>query len=217
MKIVLIGPPGSGKGSQSYFIKKKYNINKISTGDLVRSVIKKNNNFSIEINKKIKQGKLIEDEIIINLFKKEIGKKKYKNNFLIEGFPRTILQALEIKKMGISINYVINIKISDKTVFERINGRRIHASSGRIYHKIFNPPKFMDKDDVTLENLTIRKDDKYKIVKQRIKEYHKNIKHIRIFYQNEMKVGNLKYFEINGEKKIDNLKKEIQKIIKDKN
>lgn len=217
MKIILIGPPGSGKGSQAYFIKKKYKINKISTGDLIRSIIKKNNNLSIKLNKKINKGKLINDKFIINLFKKELAKKKYKNNCLIEGFPRTITQALEIKKMGVLINYVIDLEISDKTVFERILGRKIHPSSGRIYHEKFNPPKLKNRDNITSEKLTIRQDDKYKIIKQRLDEYHKNTKSIRNFYKNEMKKKNLIYVKINGEKKINYLKKKIQNIISYKN
>lgn len=214
MKIIIIGPPGSGKGSQSYFIQKRYNIHKISTGDLIRYIIKKNTKFGIKLDKIIKNGNLINDKFIINLLKKEIIKKKYEKNFLLEGFPRTISQALELKKIGILIDYVLDFEISDKIVFERILGRRIHIPSGRIYHIKFNPPKFKNKDDITSEKLVIRKDDKEKTISKRLIEYHKNMQSIRKFYQNEMKIGNLIYFKINAEKKIDELKKEIKKLLK---
>lgn len=214
MRIILIGAPGSGKGSQACFISRKYKIPQISTGNILRSITKKKTKIGKKIKKIIKKGNLVNDFLVTNIIKDRLNEKDCKNGFLLDGFPRTIQQAIEIKKNNISIDYVLELEVPDQIIFERISGRRIHIPSGRIYHTKFNPSKIKNKDDITLEKLSIRNDDQSEVIKKRLIEYHKVSKILSKFYKNEMILKKLKYFKINGEKKIIEVNEEIKKILK---
>ncbi|QCI27303.1 adenylate kinase family protein [Buchnera aphidicola] len=213
MKIILFGPPGSGKGTQANLIMNTYHIPKISVGDILRNIISKKNKFSNIIKKKIDNGILIDDHIIINLIKKEIKNKNCINGFILDGFPRTILQAKEMEKNNIFINYIIELKASKEIIYDRILGRRIHLNSGRIYHIKYNPPKIPEKDDLTQEKLIIRKDDNINTINKRLLEYKKIKNKILQFYQKKIKNKYIKYIKINSQNNIKDIFIKIKKIL----
>ncbi|CAL4323449.1 Adenylate kinase [Buchnera aphidicola (Chaitophorus sp. 3695)] len=214
MRIILIGYPCSGKGTQAKFISKKYNIPKISTGDLLRSIIlTQKNKESLDIKKKIEQGKLISDSIIISIIKKRLAEKDCLNGYILDGFPRTINQAKIIDQNKIKIDYVIELLISKKKILKRMLGRQIHMKSGRIYHKVYNPPLHKNKDDITGEQLITRKDDTKKVIIKRLNEYNLFKKKIIQYYKQKNKLNQLKFFKINGKKKVFIIQKKIMKIL----
>ncbi|CAL4043608.1 Adenylate kinase [Buchnera aphidicola (Tetraneura ulmi)] len=209
-----MGAPGTGKGTQSNFIKEKFNIPKITLGDLLRSKNTiKNEKIRKKINLIISSGKLVNDEIIFDLIKKRIYKKDCEKGFLLDGFPRTMKQAYFIKKEKIKIDYVIEFFMSTELIIKRILGRKIHIPSGRIYHSIFNPPIKEDIDDITGEKLTERNDDNILSIKKRIQEYKKFSKKLIKFYIKENKKKNIKYFRINTSISILEIQKKIKEIL----
>ncbi|CAL4043381.1 Adenylate kinase [Buchnera aphidicola (Takecallis arundicolens)] len=213
MKIIIFGPPGSGKGTQSNLIMKKYNIPIISTGDILRNIMLKKNPLSTVIKKNIKNGMLIEDNIIINLIITEI-KKTYMYGFILDGFPRNITQLQIMNEKNIKIDYIIELILNKKIIYERILGRRIHVKSGRIYHIKYNPPKIPEQDDITNEKLITRIDDNIKTIKKRLIEYQ-NMHNIMINYYKNQKYNNMtKYAQINTERSIESVFSEIKKFIK---
>lgn len=213
MKIILLGPPGSGKGTQSKLLINHYNIQIVSIGDILRSY-KENNKLGKKIKEKISIGKLISDQLIIKIVKETFKKNNISKNFLLDGFPRTIDQAIALKEMKIKINYIIELIISDDDIIKRLNGRLIHLPSGRTYHTIYNPPKIKNKDDITGENLIFRDDDQVKVIKNRLVEYYKFHKPITNFYKKEAKLKNIKYCQINADSDIANVNKKIKNFLK---
>ncbi|WP_343188139.1 nucleoside monophosphate kinase [Buchnera aphidicola (Ceratoglyphina bambusae)] len=207
MKIILLGAPGSGKGTQSKFISNKYNIKKISVGEIFRKNLKKNDN----IKKKIDNGELIEDKIVVKLIKKRILQKDCSNGYLLDGFPRTLEQAKNVYLKNIKIDYIIEFLVDDNILLKRISGRLIHEKSGRTYHKIFSPPIIKNKDNITGENLKKRKDDKINIAKSRLLKYKIEIKKIRKYFMKKFKK---KYYKINGNFDENKTMEKILKIIK---
>ncbi|NIH16508.1 MAG: adenylate kinase [Buchnera aphidicola (Periphyllus lyropictus)] len=214
MRIILIGYPCSGKGTHSNFISKKYKIPKISTGDLLREIILKKNKKYIKIKKKMEKGELISDKNIIKLVKKRISKKDCNKGYILDGFPRTIKQVKMMYKEKLKINFIIELLISKKIILKRALGRKIHLNSGRIYHKIYNPPLINNKDDITGEKLITRKDDNIKVIKKRINEYKKFKKIFFKFYKNKKIRKNVKIIKINAKKKLKNIQIKIKKILK---
>ncbi|WMY96715.1 MAG: adenylate kinase [Arsenophonus sp.] len=212
MFVILLGAPGSGKGTQAYFIVKKYGIPKISTGDILRNEIKKNKKLGIQIKKLINNGQLVTNEVVISLIKKRIIENDCKKGFLLDGFPRTIAQAEVIKNIGICIQYVLELHVSDDTIIERITGRRIHKLSGRIYHIKFNPPKIKNKDDITGDDLIIRDDDKEDIIRKRLMEYHKFTKPVIDYYRKESINGRTNFIRLNGSSEIIKINKQLINI-----
>src|SRR4030066_2583345 len=172
MKLILLGPPGAGKGTQANYIKEKFNIPQISTGDMLRAAVKAGTPLGIAAKKVIDAGGLVSDDIIINLVKERIKDADCANGFLFDGFPRTIPQAQAMKDAGIPIDYVVELDVADSEIVKRMSGRRVHPASGRTYHTIFNPPKVAGKDDVTGEDLIQRDDDTEETVKKRLDIYH---------------------------------------------
>ncbi|MFI4819020.1 MAG: adenylate kinase family protein [Enterobacterales bacterium] len=213
MNIIIIGPPGSGKGTQSKFISKKYGIKHICTSNLIRNYIKKSSKCNINYKKIISSGKLLNDKIVISFVKSRITKKDCNNGFILDGFPRTYNQAIYIKKLGIKFDYIIFLSIPDKIIIDRIIYRKIHIPSGRIYNSKFNPPKCEGKDDITGELLITREDDQEHILKKRLIEYHKNNNNLLNFYYNEFLIGKNKFVVIDATKKIEEIIKDIINII----
>lgn len=210
MKILLLGPPGAGKGTQADCICKSYNIPKISTGDMLRDAINARTSIGVKAKKIISQGKLVSDNIIIQLVQERIAKNDCKNGFLFDGFPRTITQAQSLIDSNIDVDFVIEIYISDLIVLERLSGRRIHIQSGRTYHIKHNPPKMAGKDDVTGENLIIRDDDKESVIQQRLKIYHEQTELLVKFYLNMFQKNHFPiYIKIDGDNSVENITKEL--------
>jgi adenylate kinase len=172
MRLILLGPPGAGKGTQANFIKEKFNIPQISTGDMLRAAVKEGTPLGLAAKKVMDAGGLVSDDIIIGLVKDRLANCDCENGYLFDGFPRTIPQAEAMKEAGVAIDYVLEIDVPDEAIIERMSGRRCHQSSGRTYHVKFNPPKVPGKDDVTGEDLIQRDDDKEETVKKRLGVYH---------------------------------------------
>ena len=171
MRLILLGAPGAGKGTQATFICQKYNIPQISTGDMLRAAVKAGTTFGLEAKKIMASGALVSDDLIINLVKERIAQPDCSEGFLFDGFPRTIPQADAMKAAGVKLDYVLEIDVPFESIIERMGGRRSHAASGRTYHVKYNPPKVEGKDDVTGEALIQREDDKEETVRKRLEVY----------------------------------------------
>ena len=182
MRLILLGGPGAGKGTQASFIKEKYGIPQISTGDMLRAAVKAGSPMGIAAKKVMDSGALVSDDIIIGLVKERIRESDCAKGFLFDGFPRTIPQADAMKTAGVEIDVVVEIAVDDNAIVERMSGRRTHPGSGRTYHVKFNPPKIDGKDDVTGEDLIQRDDDKEETVKNRLAVYHQQTKPLITYY-----------------------------------
>jgi adenylate kinase len=189
MRLILLGAPGAGKGTQANYIKEKFNIPQISTGDMLRSAVKAGTPLGIAAKKVMDSGGLVSDEIIINLVKERIKEADCANGFLFDGFPRTIPQAQAMKNADIKIDYVVEIDVADKEIINRMSGRRVHLASGRTYHVAFNPPKVPGKDDITGEDLVQRPDDVEDTVVKRLNVYHDQTKPLVEYYTAWAKSG----------------------------
>ena len=182
MKLILLGAPGAGKGTQATFICQKYGIPQISTGDMLRAAVKAGTPLGIEAKKVMDAGGLVSDDLIINLVKERIAQADCANGFLFDGFPRTIPQAEAMKEAGVNLDYVLEIDVPFEAIIERMSGRRSHPASGRTYHVKFNPPKEEGKDDVTGEPLVQRDDDKEETVKKRLEVYSQQTRPLVDYY-----------------------------------
>ncbi|APR05957.1 adenylate kinase [Thauera chlorobenzoica] len=182
MRLILLGPPGAGKGTQANFIKEKFGIPQISTGDMLRAAVKAGTPLGIEAKKVMDAGGLVSDDIIIGLVKDRLQQDDCKSGYMFDGFPRTIPQADAMKEAGVAIDFVLEIDVPDSEIVERMSGRRAHLASGRTYHVKYNPPKVEGKDDVTGEDLVQRDDDKEETVKKRLDVYHAQTKPLVEYY-----------------------------------
>jgi adenylate kinase len=189
MKLILLGAPGAGKGTQANYIKEKFNIPQISTGDMLRAAVKAGTPLGIAAKKIMDAGGLVSDDIIINLVKERIKEADCANGFLFDGFPRTLPQAEAMKQAGVEIDFVVEIDVADSEIIKRMSGRRVHPASGRTYHIKFNPPKVAGKDDVTGEDLVQRPDDVEETVKKRLSVYHDQTKPLVSYYSSWAKSG----------------------------
>jgi len=192
MKLILLGAPGAGKGTQANYIKEKFGIPQISTGDMLRAAIKAGTPLGLAAKKVMDAGNLISDEIIINLVKERIKEDDCAKGFLFDGFPRTIPQAQAMKDANIDIDFVVEIDVADNEIVQRMGGRRVHLASGRTYHEVFNPPKVAGKDDVTGEDLVQRPDDAEDTVLKRLSVYHEQTQPLVDYYTAWSKSGNAK-------------------------
>ncbi|MES2901071.1 MAG: adenylate kinase [Pseudomonadota bacterium] len=201
MRLILLGAPGAGKGTQANFIKEKYNIPQISTGDMLRAAIKEGTELGMAAKKVMDAGGLVSDDIMIGLVKDRLKQADCQNGYLFDGFPRTIAQADAMKDAGIHVDYVLEIDVPDESIVERMSGRRSHPGSGRVYHIKFNPPKVDNVDDLTGEALIQRDDDKAETVMKRLAVYH-NQTEVLLGYYNEWSKSGLpgapKYRRIAG-------------------
>ena len=209
MRIILLGGPGAGKGTQANFIKEKYNIPQISTGDMLRAHVKAGTDLGKAAKKIMDEGGLVSDDIIMGMVKERIKDDDCKNGYLFDGFPRTIPQAEAMKEADIGIDAVVEIDVPDEEIIKRMSGRRVHLPSGRTYHVIFNPPKVEGKDDVTGEDLIQRDDDKEETVKERLRVYHEQTEPLIDFYRKEAEQGNLKYVKVDGVGRVEEIRDAI--------
>ncbi len=209
MRLILLGPPGAGKGTQATFIKEKFGIPQISTGDMLRAAVKAGTPLGIEAKKIMDAGGLVRDDIIIGLVKDRLKEADCQNGYMFDGFPRTIPQADAMKDAGVAIDFVLEIDVPDSEIVTRMSGRRAHIASGRTYHIKFNPPKVADKDDVTGEPLIQRDDDKEETVLKRLDVYHQQTKALVGYYGKWAEggaAGAPKYRKIDGLGKVDDIR-----------
>ena len=210
MKIILLGAPGAGKGTQAQFLTKQYNIPQISTGDMLRAAIKAGTEMGKMAKEAMDTGKLVTDEIIIGLVKDRIAEDDCKNGFLLDGFPRTIPQAEAVTAAGIEIDACIEIDVPDEEIVKRMSGRRVHQNSGRTYHLVYNPPRVEGKDDETGEELIQRPDDKEEIVKDRLNVYHDQTQPLVDYYQGQAsRIDSLQYICVDGTEDIKVVQEKI--------
>ena len=198
MRVILLGSPGSGKGTQAQFITEKYAIPQISTGDMLRTAVRAGTELGKAAKKIMDEGGLVSDDIILGLIKDRITETDCENGFLLDGFPRTIAQAEGLLAMGVQVDHVLEIAVADTEIIQRMSGRRVHLESGRTYHTEYNPPKVPDKDDVTGEALIQRDDDKEATVKKRLDVYHLQTLPLVDFYQQQATESSVKFSSIAG-------------------
>ena len=189
MRLILLGAPGAGKGTQAKFICEKFSIPQISTGDMLRAAVKAGSPMGVAAKKVMDSGALVSDDIIIGLVKERLTQPDCKNGYLFDGFPRTIPQAEAMKEAGVGLDYVLEIAVPDAAIVDRMSGRRVHQPSGRVYHITHNPPKVSGKDDVTGEDLMQRDDDREETVKTRLKVYHDQTEVLLGYYGDLAKSG----------------------------
>lgn len=182
MKLILLGPPGAGKGTQAKAVSEKYGIPQISTGDMLRSAVRAETTLGIEAKKVMDAGELVSDNLILQLVRDRISKDDCASGYLLDGFPRTIAQAEGMKKLGIDVDFVVELQVADEEIIERMSGRRIHLASGRVYHVKFNPPKTENLDDETGESLIQRDDDTEQTVRKRLQVYHEQTAQLIDYY-----------------------------------
>ena len=209
MRVILLGGPGAGKGTQANYIKERYNIPQISTGDMLRAHVKAGTDLGKAAKKIMDEGGLVSDDIIMGMVKERITDDDCRNGYLFDGFPRTIPQAEALKEAGVPIDAVVEIDVPDEEIIKRMSGRRVHLASGRTYHVIYNPPKVEGKDDVTGEELIQRDDDQEETVKARLKVYHDQTEPLIAFYTKEAEAGGCKYVKINGVGGVDQIREQI--------
>ena len=208
MRLILLGPPGAGKGTQAAYIAQKYGIPQISTGDMLRAAVKAGTKLGMEAKKHMDSGGLVPDDVIIGLVKERIKQPDCAKGFLLDGFPRTIPQAEALKNAGVDLHFVLEIDVPDEEIVRRLSGRRVHPASGRTYHIAFNPPKVEGKDDLSGENLVQREDDKEETVKKRLAVYHSQTRQLIDYYSKWAAQGNKrapKYVKIHGVGGVDEI------------
>jgi adenylate kinase len=203
MRVILLGPPGAGKGTQANFIREKFGIPQISTGDMLRAARAAKTPLGLEAGKLMDAGHLVPDDIIIGLVKERLKAPDCRRGYLFDGFPRTIPQAEALKAAGVAIDYVLEIDVPDDEIISRMSGRRVHPGSGRVYHVKFNPPRAEGRDDASGEALVQREDDKEDTVRKRLEVYRKQTRPLIEHYKNEP----VKYRRIVGRGSVDEVKK----------
>lgn len=211
MKLILLGPPGAGKGTQANYIKARFSIAHISTGDMLRAAVKAGTALGLKAKKVMDAGELVSDELILELVKARIKAADCKNGYLFDGFPRTLAQAEGMEAAAIAVNHIIEIKADDAEIIRRMSGRRCHLASGRTYHTEFNPPRIADQDDITGEALVQRADDQAETVRNRLNVYHQQTRPLIEFYSGRAGTSGatLKYFSVDGMRDVDAVKEAI--------
>ena len=216
MRLILLGGPGAGKGTQANYIKEKFGIPQISTGDMLRAHVKAGTELGVRAKAIMESGGLVSDDIIIGMVKERLKEADCQKGYLFDGFPRTIPQAEAMKAAGVPIDYVVEIDVADEEIIKRMSGRRVHLASGRTYHVVFNPPKVAGKDDETGEDLIQRDDDKEETVKKRLDVYHAQTEPLVKYYSDWAASGDAKApkcVKIPGVGKVDEIRDAIFKSL----
>jgi adenylate kinase len=216
MRLILLGAPGAGKGTQAQYICEKYGIPQISTGDMLRAAVKAGTPLGVEAKKVMDAGGLVSDDIILGLIKERLQQADCANGFLFDGFPRTIPQAQALKDQGVNLDFVVEVDVADEEIIKRMSGRRVHPASGRTYHVIFNPPRIEGKDDLTDEPLIQRDDDNEETVRKRLDVYHSQTKPLVEFYSKWAESGEAnapKYVKIAGVGSVTDIRDQIFKAL----
>jgi adenylate kinase len=198
MRVILLGPPGAGKGTQAQFVCDEYQIPQISTGDMLRAAVRAESPLGARVKEVMDSGELVSDDIIIELVKNRIQQQDCANGFLFDGFPRTIVQAQALAEAEIELDCVLEIAVPDEEIVRRLSGRRVHEASGRIYHLVFNPPRKGELDDESGDPLVQREDDKEETVRQRLVVYHSQTYPLIEFYQQGSHSNPVRYYEVDG-------------------
>jgi adenylate kinase len=218
MRLILLGAPGAGKGTQAAFVTQQYGIPQISTGDMLRAAVKAGTPLGLEAKKFMDAGQLVPDDVIIGLVKDRIQQPDCANGFLFDGFPRTIPQAEAMRQAGVELDYVVEIDVADDEIIGRLSGRRVHAGSGRTYHVHFNPPKAAGKDDVTGEDLIQREDDKEATILKRLEVYHSQTKQLVDYYSKMAADGGVrapKYRKVSGVGSVEEIRDRVFAALSD--
>lgn len=216
MRIILLGPPGAGKGTQAQFIARQFGIPQVSTGDMLRAAVKAETPLGIAAKSVMEQGQLVSDEVIIALVKERIAQPDCQNGFLLDGFPRTLAQAEALKQANIFIEMVIELQINDEEIVSRMSGRLVHPDSGRVYHRINHPPQVAGKDDITGEPLVQRKDDQEQTVRERLAVYHCQTKPLIAYYQQWAHSDDRtapQFYQISAEGSVEAVRKRLVAIL----
>ncbi len=212
MKIILLGPPGAGKGTQANYIKQEFNIPQISTGDILRAEVRAGSPRGVELKKIMDAGELVSDDLILDIIKVRITADDCRNGYLFDGFPRTVAQADGMMMNNIDVEYVVELWVDDEEIIRRMSGRRIHPQSGRSYHVIFNPPRQEGRDDITGEPLIQRDDDSEATVRKRLQIYHTQTAPLIHYYSERANTGGAqapKYYRIGGDGGVKQIRDEI--------
>ena len=214
MRIILLGPPGAGKGTQAQFIIQRFGIPQISTGDMLRAAVKAGTELGLKAKSVMDAGGLVSDELIIGLVKERLTQPDCANGALFDGFPRTIAQANALAESKIALDHVVEIVVDDEEIVRRISGRRVHEASGRVYHTLFNPPKREGLDDVTGEPLIQRVDDKEETVRKRLQVYHDQTKPLAAYYETGAKQpGAPRYHRVEGIGTVDQIRDKVFAVL----
>jgi adenylate kinase len=213
MRIILLGAPGAGKGTQAQFLMAKYGIPQISTGDMLRAAIAAGSELGKQAKAVMEAGQLVSDGLIIDLVKERISEDDCKAGFLLDGFPRTIVQADAMKDNNVQVDSVVEFAVPDEVIVERMAGRRIHSGSGRIYHVAYNPPKVAGKDDDTGEDLSVRPDDEEATVRKRLSIYHEQTEPLVKYYQDQAAKNLCTYVTIDGTQSVELVKANLSKSL----
>lgn len=209
MRLMMLGAPGAGKGTQAAFLTSHFGIPQISTGDMLRAAIRAGSALGMEAKGYMDAGQLVPDDLIIRMVQARIAEADCVNGFLLDGFPRTLAQAEALAAAGVNLDAVIEIEVPFDVIIERMSGRRVHPASGRTYHITYNPPKVADKDDETGEDLIQRDDDKAETVKKRLDVYASQTQPLVAYYQQQSASTGVKYVQVNGTAAIDAVRKHI--------
>ncbi len=210
MKLILLGGPGAGKGTQAEFLCRRFGIPKISTGDMLRAAVAANTSLGRAAKKVMDSGGLVSDEIILGLIEDRLKEPDCNDGYLFDGFPRTIPQADGLHEIGVRLDAVVEIAVDDEEIVRRLSGRRVHPGSGRTYHIIFNPPQEDGKDDLSGEDLVQRDDDREETVRERLRVYHSQTEPLVVYYKNAaQKCSDLRFIHVDGEGSVESIRDHI--------
>lgn len=213
MRVILLGPPGAGKGTQADALSVRLGAVKISTGDMLRAAVEQGSDLGKKTKSFLSEGALVPDDLMVALVQERVGRQDCKDGFLLDGFPRTLTQAEALVNANVQMQYVLHLDVPPNEIVQRLSGRRLHPASGRIYHILHKPPQIPNTDDVTNEPLVQREDDKEETIKKRLAVYEENTLPLVAFYQSQDSEGQLKYIKVSGTGEAEEITRSLLKEI----